>query len=73
MAIRHKVEFFLLFWLIVAGFATYNTGLSLHYTFLFATLLFLTIADFMFLGRNSFVYDPSYASWVATVTPSQYD
>eukprot|EP00808_Paulinella_micropora_P016223 g32122.t1 len=36
-------------------------------------LVFLIIVDFLFLDDDNYVFDPSYASWMARTTPSNYD
>mmetsp|Transcript_13151 Transcript_13151/g.14781 ORF Transcript_13151/g.14781 Transcript_13151/m.14781 type:complete len:82 (+) Transcript_13151:28-273(+) len=60
---RRNVLVFLLLILLLFTFASYSSGYWQHWTVLFGMFFFLVLTDFVFLGENTFVFDPSRASW----------
>jgi len=60
---RRKIVVVLLFFLILFCFAAVSTGFWIHWTVVTAMLVVLFICDLLFLGENTFIFDPILTSW----------
>lgn len=68
---RHKVEFVILFFLILFAFAASSSGYWIQWAFLASIWGVLILVDFSFLAENSFIYDPDYTAWSAKTQGEQ--
>lgn len=60
---RRRLYLILLFLLILTTCASYSTDLWLQWLVVLTMLFVLVVTDFLFLGDDSFVFDPNYRSW----------
>ena len=62
---RRRLYIFLLFILLLVSFASYSTNLWLQWTVITSMFAILIVTDLLFLGDDTFVFDPNYRSWQA--------
>jgi len=60
---RRKLWFILLFFLVVFTFAAASTGYWIFYAVVTSMFGVLFLCDILFLGEQTFIFDPSLASW----------
>jgi len=60
---RRKIEFVLLFFIVLFAFAAASVGYWIQWAFLASILVFLIIVDYLFLDESAFIFDPNRDSW----------
>lgn len=62
MNIRHKVEIFILFWL-VFGALVARDSYYVHWTVIAILWGVPCLFDWLFLGEDQFLFEPNYKNW----------